>query len=83
MYRQHICYLNNKLLEKYLHLKRMDKKDVPDWIRKCVHERLGLALGSVADIAIVQEKVNFLYYNDIGEWLAEIMRNDLRDAGLL
>lgn len=74
MFKQHLCYLNEELLLRYLLVRGLSRDDLQSVIHYQVTDKLHLPLHSPADLLRLQEKVQSLYYDNVGEWLQDIMR---------
>lgn len=75
--REHLAYVNQQLLMEGLRAKGMISPSV--YIRDIIWDNFKIKISDKKDIDKLQYLVTELYYDDIGEFLQEKMREHIRE----
>jgi len=72
----HVAYVNSNLLHTFQSLCRVTS--YLSWVEEMIYTDFKLRINCPGDIAALQKLVREAYYDSIGEWLQEKMRNTLK-----
>lgn len=72
----HLAYVNTELLTVFK--KENAIVNYSAWIRKMADESFDILLNDEASVHELQTAVQILYYDDIGDWLQDLMRKRIQ-----
>lgn len=75
LYGQHLAYIGYDLYNNFTHICKV--LDYSSWIKKRANIDFGLTISGEASIEELKEVVMDNYFEDIGDWLREKMREEI------
>ena len=72
----HLAYVRSDLLLAFRQKNRII--NFMPWLRKTINDTFQIDLQGPDDIAALEAAVNSQYFDSIGDWLQNLMRNDIK-----
>lgn len=74
---RHIAYVNEALLHQFR--TQLGVVNYIAWVREQAKKSFDITIATAEDLAELKSAVEYHHYDDIGEWLQDLMRTALRD----